>query len=831
MTEARYIERHRSTEDADSFADLRRLGIELAQRFSGKLWTDYNLHDPGVTILEQLAYALTELIYRADLPVADLLRGKEGIDYRQQALIAPEEIFPSRPSSPLDYRKILLNAVSELDDCRLQPLSAAPDGSVADGLYRLLLKLSPGVAPSELGVIEEKVRACYLQQRNLAEDLAEILFMQENDYALRARVEVASALNPADILAEIYFDCARRISGRVRIEDFPQSAEQDIALDRLFTGPFTDKGLLQLDERFGRQEAFLVSTLYSVINGVDGVDRVETLCLQRDGRDYYDTVAAEDADATLQLRIPHSAEEVHVVLTLNGRALPVAFDDLRARYDELRLRDYASRSSAQDLSLLYELPAGTARPLDEYFSIQNQFPATYGIGRYGVPDSAAPQVKARVRQLRGYLVLFEQIMANYLANLNGIKQLYSIDKDQRSSYAFTPLDDSHIRDLRQLFTEPQDPHCWDKALGPIVQGYDHYHERKGRLLDYLLALYGESFSQNSLRHFDHYYQGRAMADRIVDNKIDYLMSIVEVGRDRAKGANYRGRDWRERASSGLHRRVGLLLGFTHNQAGSLVRGLLREGLKLARHKTYEHLKAGTPELRFIDPAEGELLPVAVRPEAATLSRDELRSLVGDGMPFTNRLLSDLLLCEGIDPGRFHMIRRAGAAEVHLCFRLDADRYWWLGDYADADAGTRAANALQQLLIRWNLACEGFHLVEHILLRPLSGAVHEGPDPGTEADFFSHRVSVLFPGWTARCRDADFRLLAEETVRLNLPAHLYAEIHWLGFHEMYEWEEGYANWLELKAGESGDPAVLDRASAGLRRLLLALRTKQERGISP
>ncbi len=35
-------------------------GIADVQHMAGENWTDYNVHDPGVTILEQLCYALTE---------------------------------------------------------------------------------------------------------------------------------------------------------------------------------------------------------------------------------------------------------------------------------------------------------------------------------------------------------------------------------------------------------------------------------------------------------------------------------------------------------------------------------------------------------------------------------------------------------------------------------------------------------------------------------------------------------------------------------------------------------------------------------------------------
>ena len=33
----------------------------LLQELCGETWTDYNLHDPGVSILEQLCYGLTDL--------------------------------------------------------------------------------------------------------------------------------------------------------------------------------------------------------------------------------------------------------------------------------------------------------------------------------------------------------------------------------------------------------------------------------------------------------------------------------------------------------------------------------------------------------------------------------------------------------------------------------------------------------------------------------------------------------------------------------------------------------------------------------------------------
>jgi hypothetical protein len=47
--------------------------LELLGRLCGDQWSDFNSHDPGITILEQLCYAITDLAYRSNFPIADLI--------------------------------------------------------------------------------------------------------------------------------------------------------------------------------------------------------------------------------------------------------------------------------------------------------------------------------------------------------------------------------------------------------------------------------------------------------------------------------------------------------------------------------------------------------------------------------------------------------------------------------------------------------------------------------------------------------------------------------------------------------------------------------------
>ena len=55
---------------------LRREGIGFIEKMGSRLWTDYNTHDPGITILEAFCYALTDLAYRSEWDIKDLLTAK-----------------------------------------------------------------------------------------------------------------------------------------------------------------------------------------------------------------------------------------------------------------------------------------------------------------------------------------------------------------------------------------------------------------------------------------------------------------------------------------------------------------------------------------------------------------------------------------------------------------------------------------------------------------------------------------------------------------------------------------------------------------------------------
>ena len=157
MAEALSIKKRKATASPLSFDSLRSEAIKQIQQLSGQVWTDYNLHDPGITILEQLIYSITDLTYRTDFDVEDILAGEDGnIDLEAQNLHAPAEVFPCRAATLLDYRKLLLDAVPMVDNVWLAEQDVPGQ---CRGLYRLAVKLAQQLDERERMAAVDQIRA------------------------------------------------------------------------------------------------------------------------------------------------------------------------------------------------------------------------------------------------------------------------------------------------------------------------------------------------------------------------------------------------------------------------------------------------------------------------------------------------------------------------------------------------------------------------------------------------------------------------------------------------------------------------------------------------
>ena len=834
------IARKKGGPGEDSFESLRSVGINLVQDLARSIWTDYNEHDPGVTILEQVCYALTDIMYRAGFPVEDLLTGEDGeIDWKAQGLLPPEIAFPCRPTTTLDYDAVIRDAViEETENVRIDPIPETERSW--DGLYRIVLRMKTpdgtqddrtedGAEGNDRGrgndrELEDRVRKAFAGARNLCEDLDDVRVLSEVDYSPKARVDIEEHANPAEVLARIYYECRKKIAAGIEFRRFDQVLSQGKSPEEAFRGPFTLCGVIAKDNGPSLQKLSELD-LFALIKDVDGVENATVEPADPDPRG--------DTGAVLRLRLPDIDARRNPLADISGRLdvkvfrgggqkpMPVSWHDFMMSYKQQHFAERIIRrdDALKEIVAILPRPQGRIRNIEEYSSVQYQFPGIYGVGSRGVPAYAGPGRQAWALQLKGYLLLFDQHMADYLAMLGNLRRLFSTVEprpravagvsDQpdrkRETYFCQVLGDDAFPGIARFY-----PRYAEGALKKLLSDYNH-NDRTRRLLDYLLALYGESFRDDSLRTpasaRSAQTEGAALDaktaedDAILDEKYAWLRDIEAVTRDRAAAADYT-RDFGE-SRSGLEARLSRLLGFEKNNhiTGECVRVI-------------EHiLLRPTGQTRKDVPADFYRFRISVLfPAWPEPCRDENFKRLAEEMVRSS--------CPAHIFAEVHWIDRERMQVFDGLYRT-----WWELDKREPAAQADAANALIEFLCQIGrrelgrmeealselrglesspVTGETYRLIEHTLLRPTATETHKD----VPANFYPFRIAVLFP----ECGNRRLMNDAEEAVHANCPAHLHADIYWLRPDEMARFDRLHRYWRKRRETAASAPSVMADAAA-------------------
>lgn len=786
------------------FNVLRADGIAMLQRLCGELWTDYNLHDPGVTTLEQLVYGLTDLAYRTEFDMADYLTGANGeINYQQLALYAPEAVLSGAALTLNDYRRLIYDALPELSDIWIRPSR--------NGLFVIDVMLDPALlavgerhANKQALMLEKKVSMVYAANRTLCENLYRVSLVQPRLYYLKGEIDTCGERSQADILAQILFDCNNFISSGIAVQRLRDVMDQDLVPEQVFDGPTTRHGYVTTSDAASLKKSVRISELIGLIQKIEGVSQIRNLtfvnakmhqraelrCDTRYGGYPCLPFPSGDEQIALLRLIPMQGIEHGVSEQTMSSALAawaVTNRDMHAdaalELKKLQFQRNAFRTEERLNASIFPLPAGRYRDLRDYYSIQNEFPAVYGINQFGLPYSASPERKAQAAQLKAFLFPFEQLMANYLQTLQELPTLFSTDLsgpagDAGRSYFTQYLGNSAIPKITALYMDDgKQPEAVQHALNTALAKQDNYIERKGRLYDYLLAIYGETFSQVALRRFNHYHLSDT-EQWLLEAKARLVRELVALSAERGRAFNYLRKKDKATNFAQLQRRVEILLGFDErtnllafSAAGDDYAIILVDD---SDSKTGSGVTALKPD------------STAVPSMPAGDPRPQLPADFGElGKNFPQSLFRN-----GTMLSNFRLVTEGSVTAVYG--RTDHD---WLHLTSNPDRlqAVRAAYAYMDTLIALNQRDEHMHLVEHILLRPFGHDEQTRQLACTDANFYAARMSVVLPNWTVRCANRDFRNFFEDTLRQHCPAHIYPIFYWLTPAQMAQFEELQTEW--------------------------------------
>ena len=480
------------------FAFLREAGLKHIGDLSGRIWTDHNTHDPGVTILEVLCYAMLDLGYRAQLPIQDLL-AIEDTSAEDDNFFTAAEILTCNPTTITDYRKLIMETVG-VKNAWLEPMretlfyldqeNCLPCGAnerlsdehhpvQLNGLYHVFLELEDWVEEiQDQTELEDKkkeiishVKRRLASHRNLCEDFECITILKKQKIGICAEIELEPGADSSWVFEQILQQLRDFLSPTARFYTLQELLNKGKSIEEIYAGrpylPYPDQeeidaprylshGFIDTEEleALPLRRELHTSDLYTVIHGVSGVKTVKDLCLK--GKRCENKLAECESEAwRFRLQVDHLA-----MLNIDTTQLILSNAAGNLTVDEKRIKSEITgfrKGLLDDAYLDLTVPAGRYRKgLEEYISIQNDLPRVYSIGETGLSEDASLLRKTQAKQLQGFLLFFDQLLADYLQQLGNLRNVFSLqqestrDPSQRHVQFSTALQEKTVPGIKGL---------------------------------------------------------------------------------------------------------------------------------------------------------------------------------------------------------------------------------------------------------------------------------------------------------------------------------------------------------------------------------------------
>ncbi|WP_130733220.1 hypothetical protein [Flavobacterium sp. J27] len=856
ITKNNSIPKNVSSNDDLSFEFLRKKGMEYIESFGTTFWTDYNTHDPGITILEVLCYAITDLGMRINLPIEDLLSNTTTNPIENQFFKA-SEILPNKAVTAFDYRKILLDIDPLLiKNCWLQKhnktifinckeakisyhkedFNGVSDDFIKQttikGLYTVLVDIDEEDA-SVKATIKQQIREKFHANRNLCEDIAEIKEVETQPIAVCAQIEIDPEADEEYVQALIVLALENYLSPSITFYSLAQMIEKGYTSDAIFEGPLLDNGFIDTVElaNSSLRTDVRLSDIMQIIMNIDGVKLIKDISIN-----YCNKIDENVKEWVLCIDEGKKPQLCHKsTFSFSKGVLPVNVNKAKVTQyiNELKKNITLTQKEAKKEKEL-PIPKGRITDTNFYTSVTNDFPETYGIGSIGLSDSATPQRKAKAKQLKGYLLFFDQILASYFKHLGNVKQLLSINNTLTKTY-FTQV----VSDIDGFEELVSDYDTDSEVLSETLFGHlDDAVKRNNILKDHLIARFAERFSEYAFLMKSLY--GSVSDEIVLQNKADFLGSYNTISSHRGCGFNYYKQPinnlWNTFNVTGLENRIAGLLGIK-GDSNPLTgkRGVKRKNISNLFIQIYDPTPL-TPADNFrwrIKNASNQIILSATddyttETEAANemyfailkiLETSETEIKEGFTSNFTHKVIHTFEIHQA-ESGKFsfHIIN----PEIETV--SDPDRII-AKQYKFYDTLEEVKTAILELItfFKEEFTEEGIFLVEHVLLLPKDDETttenHFMPiciDDCNEAccipDPYSFKISVVLPGYTYRFSNIDFRNYAEDVIRQEIPAHILGKICWIGYrknhvntvdNDLLDFERDFKNFLIDKSKNKQD----------------------------
>ena len=537
----------KSLEPAINFHGLKYKGLKYIEELAGELWTNFNDSDPGVTILEQLCYALTELGYCNNFSIEDILADRTGdIEYQGQ-FFSPEQSLTTSPITITDFRKLLIEQVSNINNVELL---ARPDSSCYQvWLYpghELLIELqklhelteslvSPGgmddtifyrhvayicdeliglidcfMAPGAEAGINQRLKnldkvftdgkfdknwlnstsmttmrmlksiavkfqtllnqanSCLNQHRNIAELFYLPAIVIPKIVTLKGQIHLLARTSCDQLTQILSLSLENYACGRVRQMGYQKLVDAGLQSNDIFNGPDLQHGWITSAELGNKKTTIHLLEIIQLVTGLSeviSIEQAELLIVQNGQHQSHQVIEIANNQVALFNIECQFIQQQNIAQSYQNTAGSINLKQLQQHHNNRPIHAQLDRAPP--------LPQGKSRQIEDYYSVQNTFPEIYGIGEESLPKNASEQRLAQAKQLKGYLMVFDQLIANQFSQLANTADLFS----------FKPVSTlvEHPKKFKGIPTQLLPPTYYCQPLyqvpnvKPLLKGHNNYN--------------------------------------------------------------------------------------------------------------------------------------------------------------------------------------------------------------------------------------------------------------------------------------------------------------------------------------------------------------------
>lgn len=467
------------------FSRLQARTLEEVQRMSGNVWTDFNPHDPGVTLADAANYGLTELDYRLGFPLADYLTSEDGIfSPERYGLFLPKEVHTTTPVTTEDYRKLILDNIPEIEDVSVE---------WDDGQCGYNIRFTPSPFEEENGkLLADRIRETYHAHRNLCERLDSVSSVHQDKLEFQAELEMEPGCDATLLVARIYGTIMDYLYGSVHVCTEEERLTSELSPEEWLEGSVNG---MRIETATAHRTEY---EFYKKLLETEGVQSFSICYLMLDGK------PQSDFTGGYGLHIPRNKSGLKVRVHCGRTEMPVDFMRFKNLLHTIchTQRRMKEKNAGTD-EICWSLPQTACRDIFTQAPIAKDFPLCYRL----------TEKREKPTSFEAYLKLYDRIVQKGLDEVKELPQVFSIQEEDIQQSA-----DKRLIRLRSQYLDFLDELYGVESQPEWLNEFGNYGDTPRETLLRRMAF---------IRHAAELTRCRSKARNMMDSRFEDNVAVVK----------------------------------------------------------------------------------------------------------------------------------------------------------------------------------------------------------------------------------------------------------------------------------------------------------------